>query len=108
MSRTPRIPNWLPWEKRTGWFRRAFRGLAIPVSIQRLTNLASDTDALQLPKVWRGRNLAILFRRLIRKRLVQLRLGFHYFGLHRRHDVRHVGAELLHCRFPDGRTVKIC
>ena len=39
------------------WSRRAFRGLAIPVSIQRLTNLASDTDALQFRKIWRGQNV---------------------------------------------------
>ena len=46
-SRKNGIP---PPKSRAAWSRRAFRGLAIPVSIQRLTNLASDTDALQFRK----------------------------------------------------------
>ena len=42
------------------------------------------------------------------KSVVQLCLRFHYLGLHHRHYVCHVGAELLHRRFPDGRAIKIC
>jgi hypothetical protein len=52
-------------------------------------------------------DVPILPRRLIGNRLIQLHLSFHDLGLHRRHDVRHVGPELLHRRFPDRRAVKI-
>src|SRR5205823_7342418 len=65
----------------TRWSRRAFRGLAIPVSIQRLKNLASDTDALQFPKIWRGQSVSISAWRLIRQGLVQFCRRFYYLRL---------------------------
>jgi hypothetical protein len=49
----------------------------------------------------------MLARRLIRQCLIQFCLGFDDFGLHHRHDVRHVRAEFLYRRFSDRLTIKV-